>query len=610
MLIYPVPVSIEYTGKCCDLNALVQIHIHETHRSRMYDHALLLKNFFMDICHREIPLVTGLNQQDVPAVHFFGERQIPEEGYRLEIYSDCINLYSSTPAGGFYGVQTLLQILIQQSDHVIPSLTIEDAPVLKDRALLIDISRNKIPKMKTLYRLVDLMASVKLNQLQLYLEGFAFDYPSYPQVKGEGTPITGEEIAALDEYCRQRHIELVPNHNSFGHMTAWLNHPDFQALSEIDQPEFNWNGRIKPRATLSPADSGSLEFVFSLYRDYLPWFSSRRVNVNCDEAREIGMNRSKQMCEEKGRGRVYLDFLLEIYSAVDKSGFQMMFWGDMIKEYPELIPELPQNAIALEWGYEADAPFDANLRKFAASGLEFYACPGTSTWTTLTGKSDCMIENMNNAAGNALKHGARGIMNTDWGDLGHWQYFLFSFPSFVYGAGCSWNLPKNQSVDNALQFLDKFIFFCTKGSLAQLIYDYGNYYKQEGKDCFNSTRIFHMLHQGNDSGSIFDITQKEYRQVYDYASGLAEKIGLIECDCDDSTVLLRELANVSRMIEHSAELGMLYIESKRIRPSKEAYAQWKSIMEEHKSLWLERNRQGGLAQSMISMENLLEKYRG
>jgi hexosaminidase len=85
--------------------------------------------------------------------------------------------------------------------------------------------------------------------------------------------------------------------------------------------------------------------------------------------------RNKARAEEVGIGRLYIDFLKQIHREVRARGYTMQFWGDIITHYPELVRELPRDAVALEWGYEADHPFDAHGALFAASGIPFYVCP-------------------------------------------------------------------------------------------------------------------------------------------------------------------------------------------------------------------------------------------
>jgi hypothetical protein len=117
----------------------------------------------------------------------------------------------------------------------------------------------------------------------------------------------------------------------------------------------------------------------------------------------------------------------------------MMFWGDIILKYPELIRELPKDVIALNWGYEANHPFAKEAGQLAKARIPFYVCPGTSTWQTLIGRHDNALANLRTAARVGKKHGAIGFLNTDWGDGGHPQPLAVSWPLFAAGAGLAWN---------------------------------------------------------------------------------------------------------------------------------------------------------------------------
>ena len=132
--------------------------------------------------------------------------------------------------------------------------------------------------------------------------------------------------------------------------------------------------------------------------------------------------------EERGEPRVYLDFLLKIAKLCEKHQRRMMFWGDIIMKEPELITDVPRDAVALEWGYEHDHPYDADGRAFAKAGLPFYVCPGAGGWISHIGRTDNTIANIRNATKNGRKHGAIGVLNTEWGDNGHMQYIAGAAP--------------------------------------------------------------------------------------------------------------------------------------------------------------------------------------
>src|SRR5688572_30407109 len=170
--------------------------------------------------------------------------------------------------------------------------------------------------------------------------------------------MTAEEIRQLDGYCRERLIELVPNQNSFGHLERWLKHKRYEPLAEKpDGFTFPWGTRSESGFSLNPLDPRSLALVEELFDELLANFSSRMLNVGCDETVDIGMGKSKAEVERRGKERVYLDFVLKVYDAVKRRGRTMQFWGDIILHKPELIPDLPKDLIALNWGYEANHPF-------------------------------------------------------------------------------------------------------------------------------------------------------------------------------------------------------------------------------------------------------------
>ena len=141
----------------------------------------------------------------------------------MTIGDDGVALVGGDAAGCFYGRATLAQ-LARLHDGGLPIGTIRDHPDLAIRGVMLDVSRDKVPTMDTLYALIDRLASWKVNQVQLYSE-HTFAYRNHPEVHADASPFTPEEIRALDAFCRERHVELVPNQNCLGHMNRWLEHP-------------------------------------------------------------------------------------------------------------------------------------------------------------------------------------------------------------------------------------------------------------------------------------------------------------------------------------------------------------------------------------------------
>jgi hexosaminidase len=369
------------------------------------------------------------------------------EAYRLASTQAEIKLESEHAAGLWYGLQTLGQLAAGKDD--LPCVEIVDTPDFPERGFMLDISRNKVPTMDSLFKLVDLLSSLKINQLQLYTE-HTFAFTGHELVWGDASPMTGEQIRALDAYCRDRYIELVPNQNSFGHMERWLRWPEYHHLAESPHG-WNINEHLsKDSGTVLKPNDESLAFVDSLHRELLPNFSSRKFNIGCDETWELGLGWSRPEVKKVGKQEVYLRFLTQLAEQVKGHGRQPLFWADILLKETDSIKRLPKDMIPVIWGYEANHPFDKECPLVANSGYTFHVAPGTSTWKTLTGNLTNAFPNLRNAAQNGRANGANGYLITNWGDLGGIiRPGPSPFPGLAYGAALAWSFEANTDVDLA-----------------------------------------------------------------------------------------------------------------------------------------------------------------
>lgn len=533
------------------------------------------------------------------------------QGYHLTLGPQGIAAEAGTSAGILYAVCTLAQI-IEQAGARLPALQIDDAPAFGARGVMLDISRDKVPTMDTLLAIVDMLAGWKINQLQLYTE-HTFAYRAHPQVWADASPLTGEEIIALDAYCRERQIELVPNQNSFGHMHRWLRHPRYAALAEVaDGFTTPWGQRSGP-FSLAPVEPGSLDLLRGLYDELLPHFSSRMFNVGCDETFDLGQGRSKDACERRGLGRVYLDFLRQIHAEVAARGRTMQFWGDIIVQHPQLIPELPADAIALEWGYEAGHPFDTQCPLYASAGLPFYVCPGTSSWCSLAGRSDNALGNLRSAAEHGQRHGAQGYLITDWGDLGHWQALPVSFLGLAMGAAYAWS-PSGAARLDATRAASLHAFRDPTGASGLAAYTLGNLYQGLGPEIPNGSLLFWVLQRplgalrSGASAALQELMPTDLERASERIEVAAHLFGQARMARPDAGLIAAEYELTARLMRHACRRAALALGAD-VQP--EALDRdMQAIIAEYRRLWLARNRPGGLADSAARLELARADYRG
>jgi hexosaminidase len=509
------------------------------------------------------------------------------QGFQILIRPGICRIVGHDAAGVFYARQTLAQLRRLFGD-LLPCLEITDWPDFPSRGVMLDISRDKVPTMPTLFALVDRLAEWKINQLQLYIE-HTFAYRGHEQVWRDASPMMPDEIRALDDYCNSRFIELVPNQNSFGHMERWLRHPKYLPLAEApegaDTPwGFRWDGPF----SLCPTDPRSLALLADLYSQLLPNFTSHLFNVGCDETFDLGQGQSKDECRRRGVHRVYLDFLSRVNDLVTRHGRRMMFWGDIILKEPELIRELPAGAIALNWGYESDHPFDSEASRFSQTGVPFYVCPGTSSWCSIAGRTDNMLANQRAAAEAGLKHGAIGHLNTDWGDYGHLQYLPMSFAGLAAGAAMSWCLQSNRDMPLA-RVLGAHVFEDSAGVMGAAACELGNVYKAVGKQIANRSALFSILVPSSTHRDPMEgITRQGLERAEAAIESAMKSVHLAKMNREDAALIQLEFSNAAAMLRYACRKGI----------GESGDDELMEIVRRHRQCWLARNRPGGLEESL------------
>jgi hypothetical protein len=530
-----------------------------------------------------------------------------------------VSVVAGDAAGHFYGVGTLCQLLATQGPNL-PILVIDDSPELGVRGVMLDISRDKVPTMATLKGLVDLLASWKINQFQLYME-HTFAYHAHREVWATASPLSAEEILELDRFCLDRHVKLVPNQNSFGHMERWFAHARYRPMAETQEGvRLPWGEVTRWPFSLSPAHPDSLTFLDGLYAELLPNFSSDKFNVGCDETFDLGSGQAKSLVDAKGAPRVWLEFVEGIRALAARRGRTLQVWGDMVRRSPELIADLPGDVTILDWGYERERSVGRSAEPLARAGQPFYLCPGTSSWSSLAGRTDNALANILDAVDSAHRHGADGVLLTDWGDNGHWQHLPVSYLGYAWTAALTWSLSANRDLD-LIRAVDRFAFGDRAGVIGKLAFDLGNTYQKPGFRHGNTS----MLH------SLYTTTiaqaRGEFRQVREGAEILAsdesvqqgmrltlewvERVGgeLERADLlparvphalHDPALLVREFAHTAAMLRHAAHRGLFELGAAD-PPAAELRRELDAITAEFAALWPIRNRPGGLTDSLAPL---------
>lgn len=205
------------------------------------DEQRILNEYFDSSINKEARIKVKLIKEDVKNPHGI------TGAYKLKV-DKIIEIKAASTTGIFYGFQTLKQLIQKKGEtFYIPKCWINDWPAFKIRGFMHDVGRNyQTPQL--LKEQIDVLATYKYNVFHLHLTdnpGWRLESKLYPQLQSEeatsrkpGKFYTQQEIKDLVEYCRQRHITLIPEIDVPGHTAAFrkalgiksMNSPEVQEI--------------------------------------------------------------------------------------------------------------------------------------------------------------------------------------------------------------------------------------------------------------------------------------------------------------------------------------------------------------------------------------------
>ncbi|MFC1537259.1 beta-N-acetylhexosaminidase [Gemmatimonadota bacterium] len=310
---------------------------------------------------------TGISSGNGIFLLLDASQDLGNEGYELAITPEQVVIKAKKPAGAFYGIQTLLQLLPAEimSDKTVygvrwvaPAVKIKDKPRFGWRAYLLDEAR-WFKGMETVKRMLDQMALFKMNVFHWHLtddQGWRIEIKRYPrlteigskrkdtQVGGWGSPersgephqgfYTQEEIREIVQYAAERHITVIPEIEMPGHASAAIAaYPEVGTSgSEIEvQVTFG-----KKYDTFNVADENVYTFLENILEEVMLLFPSEVIHLGGDEVRFdhwLSSPRIKAMMEKEnlsGPAQVQLFFTNRISWFLESKGRRMMGWNEIL----------------------------------------------------------------------------------------------------------------------------------------------------------------------------------------------------------------------------------------------------------------------------------------
>lgn len=294
------------------------------------------------------------------------------EGYELTATSDAVMIRASTPAGLFYGVQTLRQMLPPVIEYTaaypkplfVPGVEILDNPRFGWRGSMLDVSRHFFST-NDVKRFMDLMSLYKLNRLHLHLsddQGWRIEVPSRPNLteQGASTQVGGraggfysvEDYSDLVRYAEDRFISIVPEIDVPGHTNAALaSYPELNCDGVAREP---FTGTAVGFSSLCTDKETTYEFLDDVVREIAALTPGPFFHVGGDEVERLTSDQ-------------YNAFIERMDEIVRSHGKRLVGWDEVA------MAELGPESLVQLWRplWPADgAPELDSARAVAAAELE------------------------------------------------------------------------------------------------------------------------------------------------------------------------------------------------------------------------------------------------
>jgi hexosaminidase len=341
--------------------------------------------------------------------------KLGDEGYTLRVTPRRVLIRAKEPAGLFYGIQTLRQLLAEQAfsktkvegvEWKVPCVRITDSPRFRWRGLLVDPARHFIPK-QDLMRFIDVMALHKFNSLQIHLTddtGWRIEIKRYPKLteigawmdftemrRGQGVESSGEkrpggfysqdDIREIVKYAAERYVNIVPEIEMPAHTgAAIVSYPEIGLYPEklsalpVDKRWFANERVLAPRPQ-------TVDFMQNVLTEVLELFPSDYVHIGGDEANIQHWKKSEEMQALKRKlglkdeAELHSWFIKQMDSFLTRHGRRLVGWDEILQG------GLAPGAIVMSWRGQqggitaANAGHDVVMAPTSHTYFDYYQGP-------------------------------------------------------------------------------------------------------------------------------------------------------------------------------------------------------------------------------------------
>lgn len=415
--VVPVPHEVAVNNNkpfILDSNTVI---VYRAGNNKLQKNAIMLAEYIKRLTNLDLPIV-ATNDSEVKEdnkIKDYKKRIVltdsltaeNPEAYKIIISIDKIEIDGASPAGNFYGIQTLRKSIPSgnKGEVAFPSGIISDAPEFGYRGAHLDVARHFFPA-DSVKKYIDMMALHNMNRLHWHLsddQGWRLPLKHHPELVTKGSVRRGTcikndfstcdsipyggfytpaEIQDVISYAADRHISIIPEIDLPGHMLAALTaHPD---LGCTGGPYELWTIWGISDDVLCAGNDDTYKLLEEVLTEVSEIFPYEYIHIGGDECpkdrwkecekcqakiRELGLKDDDHSSKEDKLQSHVMSFATDLLT---KRGKKVIGWDEILEG------GIPDNAVVMSWrGAEggqkaAEMGHDAIMTPYTHYYLDYY----------------------------------------------------------------------------------------------------------------------------------------------------------------------------------------------------------------------------------------------
>ncbi|HIZ56229.1 MAG TPA: beta-N-acetylhexosaminidase [Firmicutes bacterium] len=298
--------------------------------------------------------------------------------------------------------------------------SLEENPSYQDLGMMIDCSRNAVPKPKTIQKMLRHLALMGYSTVQLYTED-TFEMEGHPYFGYLRGRYTREEFHEMDRYAKSLGIEMIPCIQTLAHMGAVLKWNAYAGIKDCND-------------IMLIGDERTYQLIDEMFRTMSENLSSRRINIGMDEAHMVGLGKYLDQHGFEERFSVMLRHFQRVMEIARKYGYRPMMWSDMFfrlachGDYynvdcpidPAVVAQIPEDISLIYWDYYTSdsSVYNKMIEKHRALCKNLVFAGGAWKWMGFSPHSHFSHKIALAAHESCRTNGVTDVFVTGWGDDG------------------------------------------------------------------------------------------------------------------------------------------------------------------------------------------------